>query len=78
MKKIYLIMIAAILAIALSVPAAGEVVDRIVAIVNDDVITLSELNENFDPYQKKIEASLTGQEKERMILRQNTFIMLRH
>ena len=75
MKKIYLIMIAAILAIAVSVPAAGEVVDRIVAIVNDDVITLSELNETFDPYQKKIEASLTGQEKERMLTEGKTTIL---
>ena len=33
-----------------------KVVDRIVAIVNDDVITLSELNTAFDPFMKKIEA----------------------
>ncbi|HQG34960.1 MAG TPA: peptidyl-prolyl cis-trans isomerase [Syntrophales bacterium] len=67
MKKSCLIMAAAILICATVVPATGEVVDRIVAIVNDDVITLSELNDTFDPFMRKIEANLSGQEKERMI-----------
>jgi len=34
----------------------GEVVDRIVALVNDDIITLSELNRLFGPYEEKIRA----------------------
>ncbi|MDI9569642.1 MAG: peptidyl-prolyl cis-trans isomerase [Pseudomonadota bacterium] len=78
MKKICLaIMMAAALASAVSVPAVGEVVDRIVAIVNDDVITLSELNESFDPYLKKIEAAMTGQERERMIAEGKATILKR-
>ena len=32
----------------------GKIVDRIVAVVNDDVITLSELNEVIKPYVEKI------------------------
>ncbi len=32
----------------------GEVVDRIVAIVNDDIITLFELNRSIQPYTEKI------------------------
>ena len=35
----------------------AQVIDRIVAIVNNDIITLSELNKLTDPYKRKIEAS---------------------
>lgn len=34
---------------------AGELADRIVAVVNDDCITLSELNERLEPYVKNID-----------------------
>ena len=37
--------------------ASGELVDRIVAIVNNDAITLSELNEAIKPYAQQIRAS---------------------
>lgn len=37
-----------------SVTGYAELADRIVAIVNDDVITLSELNEALEPYVRKI------------------------
>jgi peptidyl-prolyl cis-trans isomerase SurA len=44
----------------------GTVVDRIVAIVNDDIVTLSEVNEVFEPYAEKIRAYgyLPDKEKE--------------
>lgn len=59
--KVYKICFAAILAILLfGTPVAAEVTDRIVAIVNDEVITLSELNRGFEPYAKNIEASYKG------------------
>ena len=38
----------------------AEVADRIVAVVNDEVITLSFLYSAFEPYQAKIEASYRG------------------
>lgn len=44
-------------AIAVSLPAAetgAEVVDRIVAVVNDDIIRLSELNKRFEPVAEEI------------------------
>ena len=47
--------------------AQAEVADRIVAVVNDEVITLSELNSAFEPYQAKIEASYTGAEREKAL-----------
>jgi len=68
MKKICLAMAMGMLMIATVIPVSGEVVDRIVAIVNDDVITLSELNNAFDPYMKRIEASVpAGQEREKVV-----------
>jgi peptidyl-prolyl cis-trans isomerase SurA len=46
------------------VSAQADVADRIVAIVNDEALTLSELNRAFDPYQVKLEASYTGAARE--------------
>jgi peptidyl-prolyl cis-trans isomerase SurA len=51
----------------LYVSAEAEVVDRIVAIVNDEVITLSELNSAFEPYQAKLEASYKGAGREKAL-----------
>jgi parvulin-like peptidyl-prolyl isomerase len=49
------------------IPAGAEVVDRIVAIVNDDVITLSDLNTAFEPYMARINEAYKGNEKTKMI-----------
>lgn len=47
--------------------SAAEVVDRIVAVVNDDVILLSELNKAMVPYEKAIaQRNLTPQAAEEM------------
>lgn len=67
MIKIGNIFAGVVMTICLAFPVRAEVVDRIVAIVNDDIITLSELNGAFDPYLKKIEERLKGREKEQMI-----------
>ncbi|MCX5827641.1 MAG: peptidylprolyl isomerase [Deltaproteobacteria bacterium] len=77
MKKICLAMAMGMLMIAAVIPVSGEVVDRIVAIVNDDVITLSELNNTFDPYMKRIEASLAGKDKEKVVAEGRTTILNR-
>lgn len=53
--------------IFLSVSAHAEIADRIVAIVNSDAITLSELDSTFEPYRKKIEASYQGKDKAKVI-----------
>lgn len=47
---------------------SAEIVDRIVAVVNDDVITLSELNSVVEPYAKKIQTFGYLPEKEQMLL----------
>ena len=53
--------------ILLCVPAYAEVVDKIIAVVNDDVITLSEFNAAFEPYRKNIEKTYKGNDKEAVI-----------
>ena len=48
----------------------AELVDRIVAIVNDDVITLSELDEALEPYARQIrEAYYSPQTKREMLFK---------
>jgi peptidyl-prolyl cis-trans isomerase SurA len=43
----------------------AELVDRVVAIVNDEVITLSELEDAVSPYLREVETSAYGPEKKR-------------
>ncbi len=69
--KAYKTGFAVILAVLLiSVPAAAAVADRIVAVVNGEVITLSELHRAFAPYAAHIEANYKGPDKE-AFLKQN-------
>ena len=53
--------------ILLGAPVCAEVVDRIIAVVNDEIITLYEFNVAFDPYQKNIENNYKGNDKEAVI-----------
>lgn len=54
---------------------AADVADRIVAVVNDDVVTLAELNRAFEPYAKNIEANYKGSDKD-TVLKQNKAALL--
>ncbi|RPH87248.1 MAG: hypothetical protein EHM66_03015 [Deltaproteobacteria bacterium] len=74
--KFFKIGLTAILLIGLACGAvAAEVTDRIVAVVNDEVITLAELNRGFEPYAKNIEANYKGNDKE-ATLQQNKKVFL--
>ncbi|MFA4916271.1 MAG: SurA N-terminal domain-containing protein [Syntrophales bacterium] len=53
--------------VTLSSLACAEIVDRIVAFVNDEVITLSEFNNTFEPYRRRIEESYKGTDKDKVI-----------
>jgi peptidyl-prolyl cis-trans isomerase SurA len=54
---------------AVSVRAqASDVVDRIVAVVNGDIVTLYDLNRAFKPYEANIKALKYPEEKERQTL----------
>jgi len=47
---------------------SAEIVDRIVAVVNDEVITLLELNSSLKPYEEKIQSLGYPPEKEQQLL----------
>jgi parvulin-like peptidyl-prolyl isomerase len=51
----------------LSLPVYAEVVDKIVAVINDEIITLYDLNAAFEPYLKNIENTYKGQDKDDLI-----------
>jgi len=51
----------------LSLPVYAGVVDKIVAVINDEIITLYDLNAAFEPYLKNIENTYKGQDKEDLI-----------
>lgn len=57
--------LAATMAAFLSVAVHAAVADRIVAVVNDEVITLSEWDSAFVPYQERFEASYRGPDREK-------------
>jgi parvulin-like peptidyl-prolyl isomerase len=46
----------------------AEVVDNIIAVVNDEVITRLELNAAFEPYRKNIENTYQGGDKDQFVL----------
>jgi peptidyl-prolyl cis-trans isomerase SurA len=53
--------------ILLCAPVRAEVIDKIIAVVNDDIITLYEFNAAFEPYRKNIENTYKGDDKEAVI-----------
>jgi len=59
-RKIILILVMAAL---FGLPAYAEVADKIVAVVNDEIITLYEYNEAFEPYRQNIENTYKGNDK---------------
>ncbi len=74
--KVYKTGLTTILAILLSCGAVfAQVTDRIVAVVNDEVITFTELNRAFEPYAKNIETNYKGKDKE-TVLQKNKALFL--
>lgn len=60
--------VSAVLLVFSSAALSGELVDRIVAVVNQDIITLSELNESLAPYIQRIRSMGYSPEQERQML----------
>lgn len=72
-RKIRLIIFLSIM--LLSLPVYARIVDKIVAVVNDEIITLYELNSAFEPYLKNIENTYKGQDKDDLIIQsRETFL----
>ena len=63
-KRMVLLLLGLIL---LCAPVRAEVVDRIIAVVNDEIITLYEFNTAFEPYLKNIQDHYKGTDKEAVI-----------
>lgn len=63
-KRIFIIIFSVML---LCVPVSAAVVDKIIAVVNDDVVTLGEFNAAFDPVLKNIEDNYKGPDKNALI-----------
>jgi peptidyl-prolyl cis-trans isomerase SurA len=61
----WLLAVVSLLALICAAPAWSAVVDRVVAVVNDDIVLLSELNEALAPYYKKIAAAGYSDEQAR-------------
>ena len=64
-------------AIFLCVSAQAGVADRIVAVVNDEVITLSELNNAFEPYLERFTANYQGPDREKALSETKTALLNR-
>lgn len=45
----------------------AEIADRIVAVVNDEIITLSEMNRAFEPYRERFVAGYRGEDQKRAL-----------
>ena len=60
-----------------AVSATADVVDRIVAVVNDEIITLTELNANFAPYEKHIESTYKGPDIDKILRQQKALFLQR-
>ncbi len=70
MKKMLVVPAVVCLFVTASFGSAKEaVIDRIVAIVNNDIITLSELNDATGPYKERIAASDTSQADKKEMIR---------
>ena len=60
MKFIKKIIPSLLILMFLSVMVSAEVVDRIVAVVNEEIVTLSEFNAAFEPYARSIQENYKG------------------
>lgn len=65
MKKVFTFVL--LLALLAGVSSQAAVVEKIVAVVNNEIITLSELNGHMEPYLERIDKLYKGSEKERLI-----------
>lgn len=66
MRRSLLSLAAVFFLMALFVPAQGEIIDRIVAVVNNDVITESELNAEAQGAYTHIDATLPTEQRQEM------------
>lgn len=69
-RQIAVVVMGLALIFGFSMDSRAEVVDRIVALVNDDIITLRQLNEVVQPYREKVMASQQSDGQKEKIIEQ--------
>jgi parvulin-like peptidyl-prolyl isomerase len=67
MKKFFVVMLVVAVCVFGGVLSHAEIVDKIVAVVNNEIITLSELNTQAEPFQDRIEKGYKGKDKDRLM-----------
>ena len=67
MKRLRIFIIVLLSTLLFALPGRAEIVDRIIAFVNDEIITLHDLNEAFEPYRKKIDDNYKGPDKNQVV-----------
>lgn len=77
MKFYKMIVLGMLFVIFISAAALSETADKIIAVVNDEIITLKEFNEACEPYLKKIEETYRGKDKETVIKQTKDAILQR-
>jgi parvulin-like peptidyl-prolyl isomerase len=68
-------MILSLWGLLISAVVNAEIVDRIVAVVNGEIITLSELDNAFDSYRKRIESSYKNPDVAKVIAEARLFML---
>lgn len=71
-----LVLIAAVVMLA-GTAAQSQMVDKIIAVVNDEIITQSEFDKAFEPYLKRIEQTYQGNNKEGAINQTKDLVLQR-
>jgi len=76
--KFYKAIVLSILFVMLiSTAGQGQVGDKIIAVVNDEIITQKELNDAVEPYIKRLEETYKGDDKEKLIKQTKDAILQR-
>jgi parvulin-like peptidyl-prolyl isomerase len=74
-KSFQKIILAVFVILFLCPAARAAMLDRIVAVVNDDIITLAELNAAFAPYEGGIEENYKGPDKQKYVEQQKALLL---
>lgn len=67
MKKFIVVPLVLVVFAVWGMQSQAEIVDKIVAVVNSEIITLSELNTQAEPYMDRIEQTYKGNDKKRLV-----------
>jgi len=67
MSKVRTTILAVAAVLLIGAIAEAQIADRIVAVVNDDIITFSEMNRAFEPYRERFIADYRGEDQKKAL-----------